>query len=1331
MDSTPDTGTEPVGIDTSSESASPAPASITSTATTGFGASQDDIRRGCESLNAISRAWDEQSTERAIAETWRVLRLGTGWVELAAFDCGDISEGEDGPRWSRLRGHAVRYVRSAEEAVTAATPPAPLGQRGYYLVPATLTAGREAVYDANVWSVASDGTAKESDVIRSAVLCVDCDPKRPSNTSATRLQWAAAVGVAGFVRETLLGTGVPASALGLGHSGNGAHVHIYTDVVWSGGVKTLRERILRALGVLCHYVRGPNTRVSIDQTLADGARYIPLYGTMKRKGGKGHPDRPWRKTALIGPDVVTPLDIDGLRRIADALEGKLTNEAIEFWEAEWKSSPRKAPTGASAAERLHETATRGTSNFFDLVKKLDMREVVAYLGIDLSTCPGCGNVKGAGITKHPTDGIDLVHCFHETCAERDNWTNIRLILQAKGVAEGDKRATFDAIAEVARHFGIDVPKRRNAKAARPSKEERAKALKAVMSAIDFDGQEPKTEPPAAESNEIPQAEPATAQAPSEAKQAEPAAASASGGEAPKATPPSTNKAEGKGPSSSPPTGNGVDYDTLLRPALGLDAIQQEQVIEAIANKYGIGKTVLRKRLAQLAAEQAAEDGSEASEQDALSEVLSAITLVQATNCRVFARVNGEVIPADSPKLKAKIAYLYNRATGARIGATTIETALAPMIGADVPRGVVPVRSAYAKDGSIWIDLGGDQRGFVHVTKMGVSIKEACPVAFYRPGMMAPMPTPVFPKDDAECKAILEEAQAHFQIDRQQLASAFAWAIGALRPGEPCDGGKVTEYFVILVVGPQGSGKTTFADAWSQTIDPKVTPHLKLPRDDEALAILAENGRSLVFNNLSYIPEWASNALCELADGNGMVLRSLYTNRDTTVFMGSNAVALVSIGDVAVTPDLLDRSLTITLPERTVYVEPEQVEAAFQALRPRLLGALLYCASRALRDSDRTRAPKGVRMAGAARWALAGAPAAGFTRDEIEAAFTSAIMEADEQVGDRPVVRALCSVVAPGATWTGTTEELLDALAAAHEARIPETGGATKKLPKDWPQKARGLASELRKAAKTLTRSGFTFDWPKKGGRAGRILTVTRQAQPDADVAAAPPSAVETPSGTISGTVGTISPESGVDRSIEKNQGGNDRNDWNDLFLLLEEEKNTRVVGERERGQGHVLVRDTVEDVQDTVPIVPIVPTSEKQAGTIDPRGSVRSFPDRPASPPDLPPGVLSAPLLARAVGAGVEPSVFARPDSVYPQDWQLVVEVDTEAGRAVFVQPLHPIFTDRTLEQLTLFGGERQADGSYVLRPVALVVRVRRRFIIGFGDVLEVATADVVRQDVA
>jgi hypothetical protein len=97
----------------------------------------------------------------------------------------------------------------------------------------------------------------------------------------------------------------------------------------------------------------------------------------------------------------------------------------------------------------------------------------------------------------------------------------------------------------------------------------------------------------------------------------------------------------------------------------------------------------------------------------------------------------------------------------------------------------------------------------------------------------------------------------------------------------------------------------------------------------------------------------------------------------------------------------------------------------------------------------------------------------------------------------------------------------------------------------------------------------------------------------------------------------------------------------------------------------------------------------------------------------------------------VEPSVFARPDSVYPQDWQLVVEVDTEAGRAVFVQPLHPIFTDRTLEQLTLFGGERQADGSYVLRPVALVVRVRRRFIIGFGDVLEVATADVVRQDVA
>lgn len=1140
------------------------------------GATREDVHRGIASLQTTMEQWDAQSTEAAIAETWRVLRL-RGWVELAAFECGAINDGENA-RWARVRGHAVRYVQSSDAAVKAATMLPALGQRGHYLVPGRLVAGREAVYDADAWSSAHVGTAKESDVTWSAVLCVDADPKRPANTSATREQWLAAVGVAGFVRETLLAAGAPEGALGVGHSGNGAHVHLYLDVAWSDEVKALRVRVLRALGALCHYVSGPATRVSIDQTLADGARYIPLYGTMKRKGGRGHDDRPWRKTALIGPEVVTPLDSAGLRRLADALEAKVTTEAIEFWEAEWS---KKATTTAAFKGARSTPQSRTTSpTIFDDVNRLPMSDVAAHLGVDLSKCPRCKNPKGAGVTKHPTDGIDLFHCFHDSCSAKANWSNASLILHVKAVTDGDKKRTFAAVAEVAQHFGIAVPSSRDTKPEPPSKTERVEAFRRVMSKIGGGAGDVQVEPVEATRQSV-------VEEPVRCADAAPAE-------------PKREGAEGTAV-DSPVSKDALDIDELLEPALRLDAIRREKVLQAIHDRHKLPMGALRARLLELEEERTS-DAEERDDDDQLGAVLSEIQLVAATNCRVFAIINGEVIPADSPKLKARIAYLFNERTGGRVATTAIETALAPMFGADIPHGVVPVRAAYGKDGTIWIDLGSMPRRYVHITPKGVTTESACPIAFYRPSMMDAMPEPVFPKDDAECASVFSDAQRHFQIDRPRLASAYTYAVGVIRPGEPYDGGKLTEYLALLVTGPQGSGKTTFADSWSQTVDPKVTPHFKLARDDEALAILAENTRSLVFNNLSNIPEWASNALCELADGGGMVLRSLYTNRDPTVFRGSNAVTLVSIGDVALAPDLLDRALTIALPERSEYIEPELVEAEFQKLRPRLLGALLYCASRGLRDSGTTTAPKGVRMAGAARWALASAPAGGFTHEEIAAAFAGAIDDADEQVLDHPIVVALQDVVTTDTAWSGTTADLLAALTLSHETRVPDTGAPTKRLPKKWPESPRGLASALRKLAKTLTRSGFTFEWPTGGGRGGRVLSITRAAtaapKPERRSATATNvgmSVDEDDTGDLAarlGTVGTMPPMAPRHRSSDEITLGNDRTGGNDPLPKMQEENEEYLVTTGGRAETGLLPQPVAEAVRGIVPTVPPLPHQE-------------------------------------------------------------------------------------------------------------------------------------------
>jgi hypothetical protein len=58
-----------------------------------------------------------------------------------------------------------------------------------------------------------------------------------------------------------------------------------------------------------------------------------------------------------------------------------------------------------------------------------------------------------------------------------------------------------------------------------------------------------------------------------------------------------------------------------------------------------------------------------------------------------------------------------------------------------------------------------------------------------------------------------------------------------------------------------------------------------------------------------------------------------------------------------------------------------------------------------------------------------------------------------------------------------------------------------------------------------------------------------------------------------------------------------------------------------------------------------------------------------------------------------------------------VVELLLEDGTAAYyIEGLHPIWPERTLEVLGAFGGDRGTDGRWVLHPVAVLVRVLEQF---------------------
>jgi len=845
----------------------------------------------------------------------------------------DPSKGEFRPanRYARVHDlrHALKLLHDAAENFQC---------QGQYIIGNRL---KKAVADkakVNVWiSFAKDSGTTDPDIAGRCVLMLDIDPRRQDGVkdiSATADERQHAVERALDLYVDLVEMLGSEGSLALVSSGNGAQVHVRVDMPNTPEVTRIVKRLLLVLDQLYS-----TDTEELDTAVFDAKRLFPACGTLKRKGANNPVSGRVHRASHFLPGVKTPdvLSGDDVGRLLSAFEARLTSEQRAAVETDMGTAHSRPSPGATAAS----ARDLGESDFAK-ANAASVGDVVRKLGLDPDhlACPACGATSN--VDSLESKGLNIIKCPHATCGGRA-WRPVDLVAKLAFACDdlkGSKGVAAQVLGWFADNFGIDI--KRPKKSSKPTAEEKAESdqqYRNVIAELRARAAQRDASEPALGREEAPP-DPFPADAEESVGSAPPE---------PEATPAEPCPAPSP-PATEPLSLSDDEIDQRLWAVVGRSALEQETAINALHRDTKKTKTALRARLKELATERDADATEGGGPDDVLGEVLEGVKLVAATNCRIFALFDDQVIPADSPRLRSRIAYLYNQRCGARIGPTAIEAALAPLLGADIPHAVVPVRYAWGTDGTIWVDLGRGPRSFVHVTASAVTVESVCPVRFYRPGMMAPMPTPVIPADDAACAAVFEETRAHFQIDRPQLATTFAWGVGALRPGEPERGGKLTEYLVLTVTGAQGSGKTTFADSWSQTVDSKATPHFKLPRDDEGLAVLAENARALVFNNLSNIPQWMSDSLCELADGSGMVLRSLYTNRDTTVFLGSNAVCLVSIGDVALAPDLLDRSLSVSLPERTEYIEPEQVEAAFLELWPRLLGALLYCAGRALRDS---------------------------------------------------------------------------------------------------------------------------------------------------------------------------------------------------------------------------------------------------------------------------------------------------------------------------------------------------------------------------------------------
>ena len=378
-----------------------------------------------------------------------------------------------------------------------------------------------------------------------------------------------------------------------------------------------------------------------------------------------------------------------------------------------------------------------------------------------------------------------------------------------------------------------------------------------------------------------------------------------------------------------------------------------------------------------------------------------------------------------------------------------------------------VRIAGTKD-TLYIDLVDAQWGVIKVTASGWNVVADSPVRFRRSASMAPLAEPARGGSIEELRPFVNLA------DVQEWRLFVGYLIGCFHPDGP--------YPVAVFNGEHGSAKSTACRVVRLLVDPCDAPLRTPPSSEQDLVIATRRARMLVFDNLSKIPDWLSDAICRLSTGGGLGKRMLYTDDEEWLTNAKIPVVVNGIDDLISRGDLLDRSIRFMCP--TIPHEKRMSERGFwdrfTELLPRILGAIMdgLVAALANRRAVSAELSDLPRMADWAIWVTAAEAGLGWTPGTILDAYRRMLGDAvGLALEASPIVDPLLTVLqTSGEAWTGTATKLLGDLMKG--AGIENNA----RLPSGWPKSPSSLANALRRLAPHLREVGVEVEFERSNDR---------------------------------------------------------------------------------------------------------------------------------------------------------------------------------------------------------------------------------------------------------
>ncbi|GAG91791.1 unnamed protein product, partial [marine sediment metagenome] len=232
------------------------------------------------------------------------------------------------------------------------------------------------------------------------------------------------------------------------------------------------------------------------------------------------------------------------------------------------------------------------------------------------------------------------------------------------------------------------------------------------------------------------------------------------------------------------------------------------------------------------------------------------------------------------------------------------------------------------EGGALIDMANDAWSHIRVTPTGWSIGNTRPPTFRRYKHMKELP---MPKKGGDPFIILQFVNLKEEGHRLLYVITI---ISYLIPG--------IQHPVLVFYGPHGSGKSVSMRAARAMVDPSIVGLLALPRQDRELVQQLYHHYCGFYDNVSKLPNWASDVFCRAVTGIGNTKRALYTDDDDIIYQYKRCIGFNGINIAAQRGDLLDRTIMLgcEMMDDSVRLEEKVLTQMLDSLAPTILGGML-------------------------------------------------------------------------------------------------------------------------------------------------------------------------------------------------------------------------------------------------------------------------------------------------------------------------------------------------------------------------------------------------------